>query len=287
MNQVVTNSGAAAQYYDVSKTMQNKKAAKAENNAAPAKKSSSTAADKTNTYDNLSTKAKALLDELKDKYTNMDFFVADFSSDEEAQSIMSAGTKDFSALFTGDELEKMANDESYKQERLDMINDALEKFKQLKEQLANKETEDGQNGASYDDIVKVGIAFHDDGTVSYFAELEKSTAKQKERIEDAKDAKAEEKKKAAQKEKAADQKETVKKKTKVQASSYEELLDKLPKVDWNTVKEEATQSVGQKFDLSVQEQIVLKMGHNKKGNQNDDLESIKVYCGIVQRQFDQ
>lgn len=73
MNQVVTNSGAAAQYYDVAKTMQNKKAAKAENNAAPAKKSSSTAADKTNTYDNLSTKAKALLDELKDKYTNMDF----------------------------------------------------------------------------------------------------------------------------------------------------------------------------------------------------------------------
>ena len=243
MNQVVTNSGAAAQYYDVAKTMQNKKAAKAENNAAPAKKSSSTAADKTNTYDNLSTKAKALLDELKDKYTNMDFFVADFSSDEEAQSIMSAGTKDFSALFTGDELEKMANDESYKQERLDMINDALEKFKQLKEQLANKETEDGQNGASYDDIVKVGIAFHDDGTVSYFAELEKSTAKQKERIEDAK--------KAAKKEKAADQKETVKKKTKVQASSYEELLDKLQKVDWNTVKEEATRSVGQKFDLSV------------------------------------
>lgn len=39
MNQVVTNSGAAAQYYDVAKTMQNKKAAKAENNAAPAKKS--------------------------------------------------------------------------------------------------------------------------------------------------------------------------------------------------------------------------------------------------------
>ena len=37
MNQVVTNSGAAAQYYDVAKTMQNKKAAKAENNAAPAK----------------------------------------------------------------------------------------------------------------------------------------------------------------------------------------------------------------------------------------------------------
>lgn len=29
------------------------------------------------------------------------------------------------------------------------------------------------------------------------------------------------------------------------------------------------------------------MGHNKKGNLNDDLESIKVYCGIVQRQFDQ
>ena len=29
------------------------------------------------------------------------------------------------------------------------------------------------------------------------------------------------------------------------------------------------------------------MGHNNKGNKNDDLESIKVYCGIVQRQLDQ
>lgn len=45
---------------------------------------------------------------------------------------------DFSALFTGDELEKMANDESYKQERLDMINDALEKSSSLKNSLPTK-----------------------------------------------------------------------------------------------------------------------------------------------------
>lgn len=46
---------------------------------------------------------------------------------------------------------------------------------------------------------KIGIAFHDDGTTSFFAELEKSSAKQREHIEEAREEKRAEKKAAEKK----------------------------------------------------------------------------------------
>ena len=46
----------------------------------------------------LSANAKALLEELKRRYGNMDFMVASFNSDEEAQSYLSRGTKEYSVL---------------------------------------------------------------------------------------------------------------------------------------------------------------------------------------------
>ena len=62
----------------------------------------------------LSDKAKELLEELKKKYANMDFMVADYETDEEAQSILSRGTKQYSVLITPDTLEEMAVDENVK-----------------------------------------------------------------------------------------------------------------------------------------------------------------------------
>ena len=59
---------------------------------------------------NLSDEAKDLLQELKEKYRNMDFMVAHFSSDEEAQSYLSRGTKDYSVLIDPETLEAMAAD---------------------------------------------------------------------------------------------------------------------------------------------------------------------------------
>ena len=46
---------------------------------------------------------------------------------------------------------------------------------------------------------KIGIAFHDDGTTSFFAELGKSSAKQREHIEEAREEKRAEKKAAEKK----------------------------------------------------------------------------------------
>ena len=48
----------------------------------------------------LSKAAQNLLKELKKTYKNMDFMVADFETDEEAASLLSKGTGEYSALFT-------------------------------------------------------------------------------------------------------------------------------------------------------------------------------------------
>lgn len=45
----------------------------------------------------LSKAAQNLLKELKKTYSNMDFIVADFETDEEAASLMSRGTAEYSA----------------------------------------------------------------------------------------------------------------------------------------------------------------------------------------------
>ena len=41
----------------------------------------------------LSDKAKALLEELQKKYSNMDFFIAEYDSDEEAASYLNRGPR--------------------------------------------------------------------------------------------------------------------------------------------------------------------------------------------------
>lgn len=200
---------------------------------------------------NLSAKAKAVLEKLKNKYANMDFFVADYSSDEEAQNIMSAGTKEYSALLSSDELEKMAEDEDYLNGRMGDIDNAIDTMKRIKEQFRADKTDGNENGVTSDDIVRLGVTFNADGTTSYFAQLEKSAAKQKEWIDANLEKKAEEKKKAEKEGKEEKQQNVVTKKTTVQASSYDELIEKLKQVDWSEIKDEPVERVGGKLDLSV------------------------------------
>ena len=113
----------------------------------------------------------------------------------------------------------------------------------------------GKESTADTEITKIGIAFNDDGTTSFFAELEKSSAKQRERIEEAREEKRTEKKaadKKAEKElqsyakSSADTKRTV-----VQADSMEELIKKIGTVDWENVKAEKTPENGSRFDYSI------------------------------------
>lgn len=193
----------------------------------------------------LSDKAKKLLDELKKNYSNMDFIVADYETDEEASAYLSRGTKEFSTLIDPDTLEAMAADEEVKAKYTGILDDAVGQLKDIKEKL----------GDDQEDVARLGITIDKDGNVSYFAELEKSGERQKEWIEKTREAKKEER--AEQEKKAQEQKEQDvaalgrTKKTRVQADTVEELLEKIKNVDWDQIKSEEKPVTGGKFDFSI------------------------------------
>lgn len=200
----------------------------------------------------LSDGAVKLLKELKKTYGNMDFIVADYETDEEAASYLSRGRAQYSVLITPDELEKMAADENAKNENLKVLDNAIAKLDELKEQLGEK----GQ------EISRLGISIGNNGEVSYFAELEKVSAKQRERIEEKRESNREElkeemKKKAKEKldelrgrgPASGSGREPVKRTT-VHASSVEELAEKIGQVDWSQIADDTIMS-GKRFDFTV------------------------------------
>lgn len=229
-------------FYD--KTAQTKK----ETEATKAK-----GADTAQKQVSLSRDAQKLLKELKKNYGKMDFIVADYETDEEAASYLSRGTNEYSVLISPEELEKMAADKDVKDKNLKTLDEAVAKLDNVKEQLGDKAGE----------VSRIGIAIGGNGEVSYFAELEKVSEKQRERIEqqraDKKEAAAEEAKKAEAKKsepwKAEEGLNKISAKrpskhTTVFAGSVEELAEKIGNVDWNAVKEEAPAN-GQRFDLTI------------------------------------
>lgn len=178
----------------------------------------------------LSDNAKKLLEELKKTYGNMDFMVADYETEEEAASYLARGTKAYSVLIDPDTLEQMAADEEVKSQNLSKLEEATGKLSDMKEQLG----EDGK------EVVSLGVSFAADGSVSYFAELQKTNEKQMERIE-----KEQEEKKESVK------KEEKEKRTHVSASSIEELMEKIKNIDWSKIKEQQVVVAGSKIDYTV------------------------------------
>ncbi len=200
----------------------------------------------------LSDKAKALLQELKKQYGNMDFIVADYDSEEEAASYLSRGTKEYSVLIDPEELERMAEDEEVKNQNLALLDEAVSKLDDLKGQL-----EESENG---DQVVQMGVVIGQDGEVSFFAELEKVSERQRDFIEQIRAEKkenAEEQEQEAEESQASAQKPDSysfekSKRTTVYASSTEELLEQIAAVDWDAVKEETTAAMpGGRFDCSI------------------------------------
>lgn len=189
----------------------------------------------------LSDKAKKLLEELQKKYGNMDFIVANYETDEEAAEYLSRGTKEYSVLIDPETLEEMAADEEAKEKYIGILEDSVSQLKDMKEQLGDKQGE----------VTHLGISVGKDGSVSYFADLERMGEKQKEWIEKSIESKKEERserEKKAQEELASHERTQ---KTRVQAGSIEELLEKINAVDWDQIKSEEKAAAGSKFDFSV------------------------------------
>ena len=200
----------------------------------------------------LSRSAKDLLNEMQKKYGDMDFFVADYSSDDEAQRYLSRGSKEYSVLIEPELLEKMAADESVKEKYLGIIDDARNKISEVKDEVAK--LDDGEYGVKKADIKNVGFSVKSDGSVSFFAELEKSSADQKKRIEQAREDKKAQKKedeKEAKAKKLKEQQEDRVKRSVVRGGSADELIKKIREVDWDKVVEEIRPSAGAKIDFGV------------------------------------
>lgn len=204
----------------------------------------------------LSQAAKKLLEKLRSTYGDMDFMVADFKSAEEAKAALSRGTKEFSVLFSSEELEKMASSEKCEKEYMDRIQGALRMSDEINRKFGFESAsgKDGNGSA----ITKIGISFNSDGTTSFFAELEKSGASQRKQMEKAREEKRARKKEDAVKAEQEKRRERLEgkadhgvKRTMVQADSMEELLEKIRKVDWNAIRTGQEPGEGRKFDFSI------------------------------------
>lgn len=223
-------------------------AAKKSDAIAKAKDNATEAKNVKSSEDKLSTKAKNYLETLRKKYGDFEFMVADAGDDKRA--LLDKSTKEFSVIFSNSELEKMANDEEYAKERMNAVQTAVDMSKRICEQFGFERAGE-KEGEGNGFINKIAISFNEDGTMSIFAELEKVSEKQKDYIEKIKEKRADEKKETEElAEKKAKEKEkdvTVKKVT-LEASSEEELIEKITNIDWNKV---AGENVGARFDFSV------------------------------------
>lgn len=132
-------------------------------------------------------------EELKKKFSNMDFILVSKDEVPNAQSKAAsfANPGKMVVLVDEDKIERMATDEKFRNQYEGIIKRAASGIDQLQASMEKS----GQAG----NVKGYGMKLNDDGTMSYFAVLKKSSADQKARIE-----KKAEQKKADQK--AADKK---------------------------------------------------------------------------------
>ncbi len=170
----------------------------------------------------LSDRAKEFLKNLREKYGDYDFFATEKIGD--TQELTKNSTKAYSVILTNDEIEKMAADEEYADEVMGKVGSAVDTVKRLE---ANEELGEGVK------FTHISISFDDQGNTKLFAQLEKMTAEQQERAEEAKEKRAEEaKEEKAEEEKTKNQ---LVKRFSVEATSEEELLQKILGIDWDSI----------------------------------------------------
>ena len=190
-----------------------------------------------------------MLENLRGSRNDMDFMVADFENGDNAKDLLAQSDKEYTVIFSKEEMEKMASDPKYYAEKMHSIEGALRMSDEINAQFGFERTFGKTNGNADTDtkITKFGISFNSDGTTTFFAQLEKSSASQKEYLEKLQEKKAAEKKEAKKKEQS---KQTEVRKTTVQANSKEELLDKIKNIDWDSIKPEENK-IGGRVDFLI------------------------------------
>lgn len=159
----------------------------------------------------LSDKAAKYYEQLKKKYSDMDFVLV--SNDEvdgaEQKAAKYANSNRTLVLIDADKIEKMAEDEDYRKKYEDIIGNANSQLDQMKQSL----------GSMIGNVKTFGIKVDDGGNTSFFAVVDKSLSAQKERIAKKAEQKTQDKK--SEKISESDDVETI------EASSIEDLMKKL------------------------------------------------------------
>ena len=192
--------------------------------------------------------ASKYYEELKSKYGDMEFILVADDQMETAkeQSSNIESDKSMIVLISESELEEMAVNEETRSKNEKLIEDAKAQMPDMLERLKESGTE----------VKSFGIEIKD-GTVSYFAVLDKAAAAQKDRIEAKQEEKRAEKKAdtkdgSAEKVKQPNKKEDL---VTVSAGSIEELVKKIQDVAYeakaDAVVTEQEKMVGQHLDLSL------------------------------------
>ena len=176
----------------------------------------------------LSAKAQSFLDGLRKKYGDYDFVVS--NNLDAAQTV--GGTKEYSVIFTTEELEKMADDDKYAQKVMGQVGNAVDMLKDI----SSKDLGEGVQ------FSQLSVRFDSEGNMKLFAQLEKLSADQKERLDAALEKRAEEKKAAAEKSDDDEKQNAFTsiffKSADVEALSPEELFKQIFSIDWDNIPDE-------------------------------------------------
>jgi hypothetical protein len=225
---------------------------------------------------NLSEEGAKYYEQLKSKYSNMDFILvsSDQKATAQANAASYANSSKMVVLIDEEKVERMATDENFRNQYEGIISNAASGLSQLKTSI--------QNSGLSSSVKGYGMQVNDGGTASFFAVLKKSSADQKARIEKKREenkaekkaeAKKEAKKKAAQKadEKADEKKAEESEKTDalynddtedydddfiiISAGSIDELMQKLSDYEMaersNNVQTESEKMLGQHIDFRM------------------------------------
>lgn len=176
----------------------------------------------------LSAKAQSYLENLRKKYGDYDFMVS--NNPDASQTVGS--DKAYSVIFTPEELEKMAEDDEYAEKVMGQVGDAVDMLKGISEK-------DLGEGVQFSQL---GVSIDSEGNMKLFAQLEKLSADQKERLDAAREKRAEEQKDTDKELKGDEPPEEFTsilfKSADVEASSEEELLAKIFGIKWDDIEEQ-------------------------------------------------
>lgn len=206
----------------------------------------------------LSEKAAKYYEELKKRYSNMDFVLvsSDMKEFAKAHAGSFANPGKLAVLIDEEKIERMAEDEDFRRQYETILNNAASQVSTLAKRL-------GDSGVK---VKSFGMQIDDGGNASFFAVIDRSLAEQRERIEkkavEKKEAKRAEEKKARRE--AFEERLHKDKNGRVRghedeeiitASSVDELVKKVN--DWayedraNRIWSDEERKVGQSFDFSV------------------------------------